>query len=211
MNLKLEWQRLRELDWRELDIRDAGVWPGSLQLLCCVLLLMLTFAGMFWYMAMPARDELTRATAREEQLLAEYRIKAVRAANLDDVRRQMETLDAQMAQLQEKLPSGAEVPSLLDSISEAAVDHQLAVDVIRLRSPQTREHFIERPFDLEVRGDYHHIAAFIADVAGLSRIVTLHDFTLAPAAEGAGTLRLSLQARTYSYRDENRRSGGGGS
>ncbi len=206
MNLEAELRRLRELDWRELDIKEAGVWPWSLQLLCCLLLFAVTFLGMHWYLAAPARAELQRLSGQETELLREYRRQAVRAANLDDVRAQMETLETRMGDLQERLPSGAEVPSLLDSISEAAIDNQLAIDFIRLRSPQTREHFIERPFDLQVRGDYHRIAAFLADVASLSRIVTLHDFTLVPDAEGAGPLRLSLLARTYSYRHE-----GGGS
>ena len=59
----------------------------------------------------------------------------------------------------------------------------------------------ERGFDIEVRGGYHEIAAFLGSVAALPRIVTLHDFTLTPVNEG-DTLRLSLLARTYSYRED---------
>ncbi|WP_276204984.1 type 4a pilus biogenesis protein PilO [Kushneria phosphatilytica] len=54
---------------------------------------------------------------------------------------------------------------------------------------------------MQVRGDYHHLGAFVAGVAGLSRIVTLHDFTLKPAEAARGTdiLQLSVQAKTYRY------------
>jgi type IV pilus assembly protein PilO len=202
MSLKGEMRRLRELDWRELDIKEAGVWPWSLQLLCCLLLLGVTFYGMHWYLAAPAKEELERVRGQEAQLVRDYRSKAARASNLEGVREQMEELGARMGALQEMLPTGAEVPSLLDSISEAAIDNQLSIDFIRLRSPLSQEHYIERSFDLQVRGDYHRIATFLADVASLSRIVTLHDFSLAPESDGSSNLRLSLLARTYSYRHE---------
>jgi type IV pilus assembly protein PilO len=200
MSLKGEMRRLRELDWRELDIKEAGGWPWSLQLICCLLLLGLTFAGMHWYLAAPAQEELERVRAQEESLLRDYRSKASQAANLEAMREQMADLETRMEALRSMLPTGAEVPSLIDNISETAVDNQLAIDFIRLRSPVTREHYIEQPFDIQVQGDYHRIATFLAGVAGLPRIVTLHDLTLSPEGGSGQRLRLSLLARTYSYR-----------
>ncbi|MFY0989419.1 type 4a pilus biogenesis protein PilO [Halomonas sp. C05BenzN] len=201
MSLKGELRRLRELDWRELDIKEAGVWPWSLQLICCLLVLGLTFAGMHWYLAAPAREELERVEAEESRLLRDYRSKAAQAANLPLMREQMEVLEARMGALREMLPSGTEIPSLIDNISETAIDNQLTIDFIRLRSPVAQEYYTEQPFDIQVQGDYHQVAAFLAGVAGLPRIVTQHDFTLAPIEGGSGQrLRLSMLARTYSYR-----------
>ena len=200
MSLKGEMRRLRELDWRELDIKEAGVWPWSLQLLCCLLMLGVTLFGMHWYLASPAKEELDRVRSQEVQLTRDYRSKAAQAANLEAMREQMGTLEARMTELREMLPTGAEVPSLIDNISETAIDNQLAIDSIRLRSPITREHYIEQPFDIQVQGDYHRIATFLSGVAGLPRIVTLHDMTLSPEGDSGQRLRLTMLARTYSYR-----------
>ena len=200
MSLKGEMRRLRELDWRELDIKEAGVWPWSLQLLCCLLLLGVTFYGIHWYLAAPAKEELERVRGQEAQLIRDYRSKAAQAANLEAMREQMGVLETRMAALREMLPTGAEVPSLIDNISETAIDNQLAIDSIRLRGTVTREHYIEQPFDIQVQGDYHRIATFLAGVAALPRIVTLHDMTLSPEGGSGQRLRLSLLARTYSYR-----------
>ncbi|MBE0488977.1 MAG: type 4a pilus biogenesis protein PilO [Halomonas sp.] len=200
MSLKGEMRRLRELDWRELDIKEAGVWPWSLQLLCCLLVLGVTFFGLHWYLASPAKEELDRVRGQEAQLVRDYRSKAAQAANLEAMREQMGILEARMTELREMLPTGAEVPSLIDNISETAIDNQLAIDSIRLRSPVTREHYIEQPFDIQVQGDYHRIATFLAGVAGLPRIVTLHDMTLSPEGGSGQRLSLSMLARTYSYR-----------
>ena len=68
-----------------------------------------------------------------------------------------------------------------------------------------------------MRGSYHDIGAFVSDVAALPRIVTLHDFEIAPDAPSSqpdatassqcdrdcfnagSTLRMSILAKTYSY------------
>lgn len=199
MSLSTEIRRLRELDWRELDIKEAGVWPWSLQLLLCLLVLGVTFFAMHWYLAAPAKELLEEVSEEEQQLIHDYRIKTTQTANLDVMHERLGVLEERMDALREMLPTGAEVPSLLDSISEAAIDHQLSIDFLRLRSQEEMKHYTDRPFDIQVRGDYHHIGAFLADVASMSRIVTLHDLTLMPD-EGGQQLRLSMLARTYSYR-----------
>ena len=52
-------------------------------------------------------------------------------------------------------------------------------------------------------GRYHDIGAFAADVANLSRIVTLHDMTIAtPTKDGGGLLSMDATARTYRYLDK---------
>ncbi|MGQ4878447.1 type 4a pilus biogenesis protein PilO [Billgrantia sp. LNSP4103-1] len=201
MNLQAEFRRLREVDWRELDLKESGSWPLLLQWLCCLLVLGLTFAATHWYLAAPKADELARAEAEEQRLLADYRNRAAQAARLPEMLDQMARLETRMDELMAMLPSGAEIPSLIDSISENALDHQLTIDFIRLRSTVERDFYIERPFDLQVEGEYHHIAGFIASVAALPRIVTLHDFVLSPVEEGE-RLRLSMLARTYSYRPQ---------
>ncbi|SDJ17462.1 type 4a pilus biogenesis protein PilO [Billgrantia gudaonensis] len=206
MSFRGEWRRLRQLDWRELDIKESGGWPWSLQLICCVLVLGLTLAAVHWYLARPQAEALAEARAEERTLLRDYRLKAAQASRLPTMLEEMAVLEARMEALMAMLPTGAEIPSLLDSISEIAIDHQLSIDAIRLRSPVTRDFYIERPFDIQVEGDYHRLAAFLADIAALSRIVTQHDFSLEPVEE-ADTLTLSMLARTYSYRTSGEAEG----
>nr|WP_298522882.1 type 4a pilus biogenesis protein PilO [uncultured Halomonas sp.] len=207
MNLKAEWQRLRELEWRELDVSEASSWPVSLKILCSALVLGSIFAAMNWYMAAPRAEVLEGAQAEEHELIQRYESKAFQAANLPLMREQMGELEARMGLLLEMLPTGVEVPALIDNISDTAHDNQLTIDFIRLRSPILKEFYTEQPFDIQVQGDYHRIAAFLSGVAGLPRIVTLHDFSLEPVEKAAtgktDTLRLSMLAKTYNHRPES--------
>ena len=52
-------------------------------------------------------------------------------------------------------------------------------------------------------GSYHDLGAFISGMAGLPRIVTLHDFEITLDADAAPMLEMSILAKTYRYREEN--------
>lgn len=194
-----EWQRLREVDWRDLDIKEAGGWPWLLKVLSCLLALLVALSVMAWLVVSDQRDALASAQRQEVRLLSEYRSKASEAAFLPEMREQIASLEAQMASLRTMLPTDAEIPSLLDSISDAAVDNRLSIETIRLRPTQSQPHYVEQPLDIQVRGGYHQLARFVADISALPRIVTQHDFSLEPVEQRGDTLRLSLLARTYRY------------
>ena len=53
---------------------------------------------------------------------------------------------------------------------------------------------------MRVTGRYHDMGAFAADIANLSRIVTLNNLSVAPQKDGV--LVMDATARTYRYLDE---------
>lgn len=197
-----EWQQLRSVDWRDLDVKEAGGWPLLLKGLCGALALLVALLLMEWWVIGERRAALVSAQQQESRLLSDYRRQASEAVQLPKMREQIATLQDQMSRLRAILPTDAEIPSLLDSISDAAVDNRLTIETIRLRPTVSQPHYVEQPLDIQVRGDFHQIARFTADIASLSRLVTQHDFTLAPANSSGDTLRLSLLARTYRDREE---------
>lgn len=202
-----EVRRLKSTDFRDLDLKEAGIWPITLQAVLALIVLSALLWVSHWFLAAPKAEELEKLRAQESQLLRQFESKAFKAANLPAMREQMKELETRMEQLLEMLPTDAEVPALLDDISEAAISNQLEVEYIRLKPAENRDFYVEQPFDIKVRGDYHRIAAFISGVAGLSRIVTLHDFILTPIGE-SDELELSLLAKTYNYRQTTAASGG---
>lgn len=196
-----EWQRLQSIDWQALDITEAGEWPALLKGLCGVLAFLMMSGGVSWWLVGEKRDQLVIEKRQEVRLLNEYRSKASEVTFLPDIRSQLETLEEQMVLIRSMLPTSAEIPSLLDSISDAAVDNLLTIEAIRLRPAVSQAHYVEHPLDIQVLGGYHQLAQFLSDISQLARIVTQHDLTLAPVEPQGEMLRLSLLARTYSYRE----------
>ncbi|MDX5978661.1 type 4a pilus biogenesis protein PilO [Vreelandella alkaliphila] len=196
--IKNDWLRLRSVEWQSLDIKEAGEWPWLLKAVIAVLVFLVALLAINGWLVGEARDSLAAEQRQEERLLVEYRRKASEAAFLPDIRSQLAALENQMMQMQAMLPTSAEIPSLLDSISDAAIENRLTIETIRLRPTVSNTHYIEHPLDIQVRGDYHALAQFVSDISGLARIITQHDLTLAPVDQSGDTLRMSLLARTYS-------------
>ncbi|WP_457807549.1 type 4a pilus biogenesis protein PilO [Kushneria sp. EE4] len=200
---RLEWQRLCQTRLSELSFEEGGSWPWLLRVITCALVVGVVALGAQWFLATPVADEVDDARAQVETLKSQYATRAFQAANLPLLERRMQELDVRMGTLLSMLPTDSEVPALLDDISDAARGQQLEIDFIRLAPAESHPFYITQPLNIQVRGDYHRLAAFTSRVAELPRIVTLHDFTLAPSeSETDEALVLSLQAETYRYEPE---------
>jgi type IV pilus assembly protein PilO len=67
----------------------------------------------------------------------------------------------------------------------------------------TRQYYAELPIALKVTGRYHDIGAFVADIANLSRIVTLNNVAIAPQSGKGDIMVLDATAKTFRYLDED--------
>lgn len=193
-----EWQRLRALDWQTLDLRDAGTWPWLVKVLGGVLVLVAALAVTSMWWVSDYRSALISAQRQEVRLLNNYRSSVHAAGLLNSVRSQLSDLTEQMASVSSMLATRAEIPSLLDSISNAAEENQLTIETIHLRPAVIHDLYREHPLDINVLGSYHQLAQFINDINALPRLVTQHAITLEPVEAPSGGLTLSLVAKAYS-------------
>lgn len=200
-----QWRAIKRLEKDDLDLARAGQWPDALKIFSLLLLIGAVIYASHWLVLGKSKEELAQVRSEQNRLLEEYRIRSFQAANLAAYQQQMRIMEETFSGLLTRLPIASEVPRLLDDIQLQAERQRLDLLALTLRAAQPRDFYSELPFELQVRGDYHRIASFMAGVASLDRIVTLHDFTLVPASTGSQTLTLTLQARTYRY-DEARTS-----
>src|SRR5699024_7787474 len=124
------------------------------------------------------RDGLAREQSREEQLRDEFAQKVMKAANLEALREQMADMEETFGALVSQLPSDTEVPGLLEDMTNLGIDSGLEIESITLQPERSREFYVELPIKILVRGDYHELGTFVSGIAGLPRIVTLHDFKI---------------------------------
>jgi len=93
---------------------------------------------------------------------------------------------------------------LLTDINQAGIGRGLQFELFRPGGVAVRDYYAELPITIRVTGRYHDIGAFAADVANLSRIVTLHDMSITGVQRDAGgVLAMDAVARTYRYLDSN--------
>jgi type IV pilus assembly protein PilO len=101
------------------------------------------------------------------------------------------------------LPGKAEMDALLTDINQAGIGRGLQFELFRPGGVAVRDYYAELPITIRVSGRYHDIGAFAADVANLSRIVTLHDLSISGGGRDGAVLSMDAVARTYRYLDSS--------
>ena len=129
-------------------------------------------------------EELAGASEPEVKLREDYKIKLVKAVNLDALKKQREQVQQYVTQLEKQLPSKAEMDALLSDINQAGLGRSLQFELFRPGQVVVKDYYAELPIAIEVTGRYHDIGAFASDIANLSRIVTLNNLTIVPGRRG---------------------------
>ena len=188
--------------FRGLDFKQPGQWP-LLPKVASWLLLGALFVGLLWLVLLSdKKDELEAERAKEPGLKQDYRGKLAQAVNLPELRKQKQQVEEYVTQLEKQLPGKAEMDALLTDINQAGIGRGLQFELFRPGAVAVRDYYAELPITIRVSGRYHDIGAFAADVANLSRIVTLHDLNISGVQrEGGGSLSMDAVARTYRYLD----------
>ena len=201
MGIRDQLQALNEIDVAELDLSEVGLWPAPARWALGGLVLALTlFAGYVLFLA-PAHDALAQAQQKEVQLREAIETQAPYAAAVPQLRAQQSEIAERFDRLLRQLPSETEVPALLEDISRVGMESGLRFRAIDLKPAREEPYYDVLPLEIRIEGGYHDLARFLSGISGLSRIVTLHDFSLRPVG-ASERLLLQLEARTYRYRGE---------
>ena len=199
-----------QAQFRDLDPREPGQWPLLPKLGSWLAAGVATLAVLWVVFLMPAQDELSGERAREPELRQLYRDKLAQSVNLNELRKQKLQVEEYVNQLEKQLPSKAEMDALLADINQAAVGRGLQVELFRPGLVVVKDYYAEQPISVKVVGRFHDLGAFAADIASLSRIVTLHNQAIAVSARDGNQQNLSMEvlARTYRYLDASEQGKG---
>ena len=189
--------------FRSLNPNEPGQWP-MLPKIAAWSLVALVMIGLGWYFLLSdAHDALDAERAKEPALKQDYRAKLGQAVNLAELRKQKIQVEEYVIQLEKQLPGKAEMDALLSDINTAGLGRGLQFELFRPGQVVVKDYYAELPIAIRVTGRYHDIGAFTADIANLSRIVTLHNMNIAAGRDNGAALSMEATARTYRYLDQS--------
>ncbi|RLA18474.1 MAG: pilus assembly protein PilP [Gammaproteobacteria bacterium] len=192
---------LRDFDVNDLDLDNVGSWPLVIKAFIWAVIIIAVLLLGYYYHIEGLQQQLAKIQAEEVELKKEFEKKAFQAANLDAYRRQMDEMEESFGALVSQLPSDTEVPGLLEDITNKGLLNGLEISSIDLQKEMSKEYYIELPILILATGSYHDLGAFISAMAGLPRIVTLHDFTIGSKSKDSNQLNMRIIAKTYRYKD----------
>ncbi len=185
--------------FRGLNPNDPSAWPALPRYVLCAAVAIAVLVALWFVWLTGVSDEFEAARAKETGLRADYVRKLSQAANHELLKKQREQVEQYVTLLERQLPSKAEMDALLSDINQAGLGRNLQFELFRPGQVVVTDYYAELPIALKVTGRYHDIGAFTADIANLSRIVTLNNLSVTPQKDGA--LTMDATAKTFRYLD----------
>jgi type IV pilus assembly protein PilO len=187
---------------KQLDPRDPGRWPLPVRLGAIVLFFVVVATLLLWFVVWNSRkDELAQLQTTEQNLRNEFRTKHAKAVNLDLYKQQLVDIEKSFGAMLRQLPGKTEMDNLLVDISQSGTATGLQQISFVPQPEQNRDFYAEKPIKIRLAGSYHQ-SEFVSVIAGLPRIVTLHDFNIQTAGKGYDQLTMDVTAKTYRYLDD---------
>ncbi|MDR5683548.1 MAG: type 4a pilus biogenesis protein PilO [Armatimonadota bacterium] len=170
-------------------------------------------AGFYFFFYQPQQAEARRLEAELERVASERQRLEALVAEGPEVEREFNETRARVAELETKLPSAREIPTLLVQLEQTVRESQATITLIRPGPLQTGtapagqrqqpEQIQYQTFSVELgaEGNYAALVDFLERLQDFPRLLVLSDVRVTPtAAQGvpAGQLlALTVRATTY--------------
>ena len=160
------------------------------------------------YAYQPKAEELTQISAHVEKLAtANDRARAEMAkGSVNELRAQARQYAETLELMRQLVPTGNEVPALLEQVSTAARRVGLDIGAVEPQPVVAGDEFDTYRYKITIVGVYHDLGAFLTNVGSLTRIVAPVNLKLAPAngnvasakvKAGEAALQSDFEMQTY--------------
>ena len=200
------------LNTNELTLDNVGQWPRLIQISVVLILVCLMIGLGYWLIAKETFEQYDVLKNEMIGLKQNFELKQHQASNLGAYRHQMQIMQDRFGHMLKQLPTQNEMPGLLEDISKTGIASGLTFESFTPLAEVQHDFYIELPIKINVEGNYHQFAVFLSRVAQMSRIITLHDFTIShqlPEKQNNTTvdknlsndlLDMEMTAKIYRYR-----------
>lgn len=194
---------MRLEDFTQIDPKNMGSLPVPVKAVMLGVIFILLVGAGYWFMWRPAMEKYEQVAKRETELRQTFLTKKKEAINLPIYKKQMVEIERTFGALLRQLPDKAQMDGLLTDINQSGLEVGLDFELFKPGVERPAEFYAEKPISIRVVGTYHQIGAFAQRISELSRIVTLSDLSVVPAAgsKEPGRLSVNAVARTFRYLD----------
>lgn len=141
-------------------------------------------AAFYVYVWEPAKSDLDESQARTDSLVVlNQRSKSELAqGRTKQLRAEAERYGEELALMRRLVPTSNEVPALLEQVSTAARRVGIEIGDVQPLPVLSGDTYDAFKYRMSVRGTYHQVGDFLANVGSLQRIVAPINLTLVPAS-----------------------------
>ena len=187
---------------QSLDSQNYGSWPVSIK---SFLLLAVGLVTALISYLLPISSLLQQIEAEKNQqqiLLQTYHLNNQKVNQLPSNVGQEQIRQQQLDWLSGLLPSADSI-ALTQQLNDIGLTSEVVIQELRVETEVTQGFYTEQSLGLKAMGNYYQIGRFLAGLATLPRLITLHDFevsVLAPTnlvQANSPKLTLILEVKGY--------------
>ncbi len=186
-------------------LSDFSKLPPKQKLLVTVLVSVVVAVGYYYLYYSEASKRIASLQGRLAEMSSKIKEQEVIARNLPSFRVEVTKLEEQLKLLLDQLPNSAELPSLLNNVSELARESRLDVLKFTPKPEVKKEFYAEIPVSIAVLGNYRSFIVFADKVSHLPRIVNLSDLSFTQpkrGADGQMQVNVACQATTFRFLEQ---------
>ena len=159
-------------------------------------LALLLAGAYFMYVYSPKNEELDRIRAHVEKLekANDLAQRDLARGSVSEIRAQAQMYAQNLEVMRQLVPTGNEVPALLEQVSTAARRAGLDLSSVEPQPVVVGQQFDTYRYKLSVFGNYHQVAEFLTNVGSLTRIIAPVNVTMTPTQDPAA--KKGKQVRT---------------
>lgn len=124
------------------------------------------------------------------------------AGTLESIKKDIASLEKAMIEAEKRLPRKKEVADVVDTLNDLGKKTRVNLTSIVPGPTKTQTLFIEIPYAIQLEGNYHSVARFLAAMAVSERIFNERNVNLTRAGTaGANPLEATFTLLSYQYRE----------
>jgi type IV pilus assembly protein PilO len=163
-----------------------------------------------WYffiddMEMKIRNNNGRLASLRTQLAEKQAI----AQNLNELKRQMDRLEQQLAEALTELPERKDIDELLAQLNDIGKKSGLEISRIEPGMESAAGFYARIPVKMAVAGNYHEVAMFLQEIANMRRIINVNEIRLGTPEirNDKVVLKSEFMATTFRFLDQTPNQG----
>ncbi len=141
-------------------------------------LIIVITAGCFFGLIQPIADQITMLQSQQQAADRTLAEKQAFADNLMERRKEMDALDQRLQEALTQLPERKDLEELIAQLNDVGKKSGLEIAKVVPGNESNKSFYAEIPINIAVQGNYHEIASFLQEIAGLRRIVNVSDLKL---------------------------------
>lgn len=157
---------LSEINLSDINLQEAGDWPLAGRLALAIVVMAVVIGGGYYFFTSDQLIQLETVTNEEQKLRQEFVEKQRVTANLEAFRAQLAQMEADLAVMLRQLPTGTEMPDLLEDVSNTGKKNGLDFELFKPEAEQPRDFYAAKPITVKAKATYHQFGAFVSGGGG---------------------------------------------